>query len=250
MDCSRIERDGIIERYLLGKLAKAEQITFEEHYFNCPECREKLQVARMLQMELWEKGSTVLPQAKKARLFGIRSWAMASAAAVFLIFVAAALWWWLRMPGGSPAESPKAPPSLSLLARMEPPLYIAPALRGTEDEATELFSAGMKHYQEGMYVLAIPELRAASRLKAETAQIRFFLGICLLLAGQPNQGIEELDKTEALGDPAYLDEARFYSAKAYLGKGDVAAAKEKLRLVVESSGRLQGEAADILRQLK
>jgi tetratricopeptide (TPR) repeat protein len=250
MDCDRIERDGMIESYLHGKLDKAEQKTFEEHYFGCSECREKLQVARMLQLELWEKGSAVLPQAKKARLFGIRSWAMASAAAVFLILVAAALWWLLRTPDISPVQAGKTPTSLSLLARLEPPPYIAPALRGTEDEAAERFRAGMKRYQEGEYAGAIPELRDAAGLKSDSAQIRFFLGICFLLSGRLNEGIEELKVAESLGDPDYLEESRFFLAKAFLGKADIGAASEKLRQVVESNGRMKDEAAGLLRQLK
>ena len=250
MDCDRIECDGIIESYLAGRLDKAQRSAFEEHYFACPECREKLQVGRTLQEGLWERGGADLWQAPKTILFGIRPWAMASAAAAFLIIVGAALWWLLRKPDIPPAQAGMTPASLSLLARLEPPPYIAPALRGTKDEAAEPFIAGMKHYQEGAYARAIPELRAAAGLKAESAQTRFFLGICLLITGQSDEGIEELGKTEALGDPAYLDEARFYLAKAYLGKGDVAGAKEKLRQVVESDGRIRDEAAGLLRQLK
>lgn len=250
MDCVRIERDDIIESYLAGRLDQAQRKDFEEHYFACPECREKLQIGRALQEGFWEKGAAeLLPSLKKVP-FGIRSWAVASAAAAFLIIAAAALWWLLRTPDVSPARAGKIPAELNLLARLEPPPYIAPALRGTEDEAAERFRTGMRYYQEGQYARAIPELRAAAGLKSESAQARFFLGISLLLTGQSDEGIVELKAAESLGDPAYLEEARFFLAKAYLAKSDVAAAKEKLRQVVEANGRMRDEAADLLRRMR
>src|SRR5579862_2101427 len=40
---TQIEHDEIIERYVRNRLAPAEREAFEEHYFVCEECFEKLQ---------------------------------------------------------------------------------------------------------------------------------------------------------------------------------------------------------------
>jgi tetratricopeptide (TPR) repeat protein len=251
MDCDQIEREEIIEKYLTGRLDRAEQKEFETHWFGCRECKQKLQVSRMLQEKLWEKGDEILSQTQKSPRVWIkrRVWAYSAAAAV-LIIAAAALWWQFRGPGRPHVGTKKTPSSLIMLARIEPPSYIPPALRGAEDEATERFRSGMKHYQDGRYGQAIPDLRAAAELNPERASIRFFLGICFLLAGQTDAGIEDLQETIALGESVYLEEAHFYLAKAFLGKGDIGRAREELNWVLERGGNLKEEAARILAQLQ
>ena len=251
MDCDQIEREEIIEKYLTGRLDRAGQEEFEAHYFSCSKCLQKLQVSRLLQEKLWEKGSEILSRAQKSPRVWIRrrAWAYSAAAAV-LIIAAAALWWQFGRPGRMPAGKMETPSLLLMLARIEPPLYVPPALRGAADEATERFRMGMKQYQEGHYGVAIPDLQAAAKLNPQAAHIRFFLGICLLLAGQTDAGIEELQKTIALGDSVYLEEAHFYLAKAYLAKDDVGGAKDELNWVLERGGSLKEEAAQILAQLQ
>jgi tetratricopeptide (TPR) repeat protein len=251
MNCERIEREEIIERYLTGRLDRAEQEAFEAHYFSCHKCLEKLEVSRRLQEKLWTEGDKTLPPTAAPRRVGIkrRAWAY-SVAAVLFIVAAAALWWQLIGPGRPPAGTKETYSSLTMLARIEPPLYIPSALRGMEDEAAERFRLGMKSYVEGRYGEAIPDLRSASELNPEGAGIRFFLGICLLLIEQTDEGIAELGKTIALGDSPYLEEAHFYLAKAYLGKGDVRAAKKELNWVLERGINLKEEAARISDQLR
>jgi len=252
MDCDQIEREEIIEKYLTGRLDKAGQEEFEAHFFSCPECLRKLQVSRMLQEKLWEKGDKILPQTQKpARVrVGRRAWAYSAAAVAVFIIAAAALWWQFRGPGRPPAGMKETSSSLIMLARIEPPSYIPPALRGAEDQAAERFRSGMKLYQDGRYGEAIPDLRAASELNPERPSIRFFLGICLLLTGQTDAGIEELRATIALGESVYLEEAHFYLAKAHLGKGDIGRAKEELNWVLDKGSNLKEEAVQILAQLR
>jgi tetratricopeptide (TPR) repeat protein len=250
MDCDQIEREEIIEKYLTGRLDRAVQEEFEAHYFSCSKCLQKLQVSRLLQEKLWEQGEKILPQAQKPYRVrtGRRAWAI-SAAAVVLIVAAAALWWQFRRPGQPPAGTNEIPSSLLMLARIEPPSYIRPALRGAEDDAAERFQIGMKCYVEGRYGEAIPDLRTAAELNPNRAGIRFFLGICLLLTEKTNEGIGELRKTISLGDSPYLEEAHFYLAKALLRKGDVGGAKGELNWVLEKGSNLKEEAARILAQL-
>jgi tetratricopeptide (TPR) repeat protein len=250
MDCERIENDEIIEKYLTGKLDQAEQKAFESHFFGCPKCFGKLQVLRALQEELWESDEPALPEvAKPARLWS-RPWQIAAAASAAIVLIVAVLW---RGSGGIKGTSvgPAGESSvLGTLARFDPPAYVPPTLRGAADEATERFRAGMRFYQKGDYTQAIPELRSAAGVHPQAANVRFFLGICLLLAGQTDAGIGELKQTVDLSDSAYLAEAHFYLAKAFLGKGEASRARKELKAVVELRGRFGDEAARLLKLIK
>ena len=48
MDHSFIERTDIIDRYVRGTMPPAERSEFEEHYLDCEECLEQLELARSL----------------------------------------------------------------------------------------------------------------------------------------------------------------------------------------------------------
>jgi len=250
MDCERIEYDEIIEKYLTGKLDQAEQKAFESHFFGCPKCFEKLQVCRALQEELWESDEPVLPEVAKPGRFWSRRWQIAAAASAAIVVIVLVLWWRSGGIKGTSVGPTGETSALGMLARFDPPAYVPPALRGAADEATERFRAGMSLYQKGDYAQAISDLRSAAGLNPQAASIRFFLGICLLLAGQTDAGIGELKQTVALGDSAYLAEAHFYLAKAFLGKGEASRARQELRAVVEFRGSLGDEAARLLKLIK
>jgi tetratricopeptide (TPR) repeat protein len=250
MDCERIERDDIAERYLSGRIDPAEIEEFEAHYFGCPLCLERLRAARLVLANLWEGGGNIPARAAKPVHSGIRRRAWAFSAVAAALFVIAGLWWRFAGPGGPPSGARDAPASLSLLARFDPPSYILLAPRGAEDKAAERFRRGMERYGEGRYDEAIPELRAATEVNPRSSGARFFLGICLLLTWKTDAGIEALGETASLGESAFLEEAHFYRAKAFLEKGDAAGAKKELLWVVERAGRMKDEAVRILDSLR
>jgi tetratricopeptide (TPR) repeat protein len=251
MDCRFIEREDLIEKYLTGKLSPAHQNEFEAHCFGCPRCLQELQFVRMLQAKLWEKGESALFAERASVSPGRRRGALAwVGAAVALLVVGAVLWRQFGASGNRSAGEGGDRRSLGALARFEPPPYLPLAMRGVVDEAAERFRAGMGHYLDGRYGEAIPELRAAAAIAPQRAGTRFFLGICLLLAGKTDEGIEELGRTVSLGESAYLEEAHFYRAKAFLAKGDAGAARSELAWVFGKGGDLKDEAARLLAQLR
>ena len=52
MDHAYIEEHGLIDLYHRGQLPPAEEAGFEEHFVGCPECQERLQMARGFQRGL------------------------------------------------------------------------------------------------------------------------------------------------------------------------------------------------------
>jgi tetratricopeptide (TPR) repeat protein len=270
MDCGRVMREEVLEGYLAGRLSDEDRDAFEQHYFECSRCFRDLQVLRAAQGELQRAGSGLRAGTRRPVL----AWASAAAlAAVVVLAVSVVMWSRPAEPppqvgsaGTEPQSGPHtsestapsrgseptvAPaPSLSQLARVEPPRYEPLTLRGARDKATTRFQAGMEHYQKADYRDAVTELRAAASLEPGAPHICFFLGISYLLAGQNRGAVEWLNATIALGDSAYLEEAHFYLAKAYLRQEDPGAAATHLKRVVQLRESRSGEARQLLTQLE
>jgi anti-sigma factor RsiW len=45
LTCDAVAAQGMIERYLAGKLSEAEAEAFEAHYLNCSPCQRELRLA-------------------------------------------------------------------------------------------------------------------------------------------------------------------------------------------------------------
>ena len=264
MTCDEVQRDEIVEQYLHDRLSDESRERFEQHYFDCARCFGLLQTYRDLQAELAPMRDEFLPAVP--RRHWVLQWAWVPALAV--VFLAVGLTLWERPfgqrsdttevtePSGSigPARPPVqvSPPAVSLadLARVEAPRYTPGRLRGAGDEATARFQDAMTHYERGDYATAIAGLRRAAALDAEAPHIPFFLGISQLMSGQLDAAIASLRQTLALGDSPYIEEARFFLAKAYLRKEDVGAARTELQRTVQLQGAREKEARDLQLQLE
>jgi tetratricopeptide (TPR) repeat protein len=141
-------------------------------------------------------------------------------------------------------------PSLEQLARVDPPRYEPPTLRNLPDEATARFLRGMEHYRKADYANAVEDLRRAAESDPDAAHIRFFLGVTHLLLGQEDAAIDRLQATIALGDSAYLEEAHWYLAKAFLRRNDLGAAETELRKLIQLQGSANDEAGRLLSQVE
>jgi tetratricopeptide (TPR) repeat protein len=252
MACAQINRDEIVERYLTGSLAPLERESFEDHYFECEQCFAALQAERALQAELSASAAQI--RAMPAPKPSFWRWTPAMVTAALVIVAAFGIRWGMRL-GSSPSPPPTqttearpAGPSLAELARFDPPAYTPTVLRGAQDEAMRKFHAAMKFYQRGRYDLAVPGLREAARLNPQDAGAPFFLGAGYLLSGKADDGIAALRQCVALGDTPYLEEARYYLAKAFLSKGDLTAARRELEEVIRLKGDHEDEARRLLQQ--
>jgi TolA-binding protein len=269
MPCDQIAAEGVAERYLLGQLGEEEQAALERHYFDCERCFGELQTLEAMQAELRQNAATSVRAARRA-------WRPARVGAAAAVVLATGVGFWVMRPaqetrstppnsaagpvavspppvGEAPAPTPPVQtPAVSVgeLARFEPPPYVPAVLRGPEDEARRLFQAAMAHYVRGDHAQAIDGLRRAAGMDPAAADASFFLGVCLLLAGQPKAGVTELGRTIALGDSPYVEEAHFYRAKGLLQMGDVSAASRELRAMIALGGDHQREAKQLLGQVE
>jgi TolA-binding protein len=122
-------------------------------------------------------------------------------------------------------------------------------LRGSEDQASKHFHNAMRQYMRRDYASAIPGLRGAVHLNPQAANANFYLGACYLLNHQTDLAILSLEKVVSDHDPNYAEQAHFYLAKAYIRKGDFAAAKSELERTVQLHGDREQEARKLETQL-
>ena len=267
MDCERVGREEIAERYLLRRLSDEDRDAFEAHYFECGRCFDDVRSLEALGEELGATGERAPGGPRLAA-----RWAPRVAVAAAVVLIASTLVW-LRSPSTSdppqtpasqstpqprvaetPETAPEAPPvanlSIEQLARFEPPRFEPPTLRGAADEATARFLRGMDRYRQADYAGAIVDLREASQLDPEAPHALFFLGVSYLAAGQDIAAIDRLKAMIALGDSAYLEEGHWYLAKAYLRRRDLSAARTELRELATLRGSDGGEAGQLLAQIE
>jgi tetratricopeptide (TPR) repeat protein len=254
MDCREIENSELAEKYILGQLGADEQQSYEEHYFQCSNCFEELQLRQTMQSELGKMrpGAPVV-QARRGKIDWL-AWGAVAAA----LLVAAGLGWWRfhRTPAPvAPVASNVAKPmdngpALDLLARAEPPAYTAPALRGGSTGSGARFREGMAHYRVGNYEAAIASLTSAASTDPKSADAQFFLGICYLLKGQTDLAIARLRATIDLGDSLDLEMAHFYLAKARLRERDAAGAEAELDRAIAMRGDLEKQSRELLGQIR
>jgi len=243
MDCPKVKTEGIAERYLLGTLAEAEQEAFEEHLIACTACFEQVTALCALKAELERSREQIVAESAVRPRPWHRPWVFAVAASVLAVAAGLGVW----MMRAQPASGPRA--ELAELAQFEPPAYAPVRLRGSEGEAAGRFREAMELYAVGDWRGALPGLRAAAGLNPDAPHIAFYLGACALLVGETDEAITELERTAALGDTPFLEEALFYLAKAHLQAGDVTAARDALVKVILLNGDRSQEAQSLIDRL-
>ena len=257
MEC----RDGVpdeqVERYALGRLDETAMEAFEDHYFGCSGCLARLETLQALPTALRRRAPRGRMVALRRR--GLPAWVGVAAS---LVAVATA-WLGLRLATGRPGDQAKtpsthavSPPSVPATARglvewarITPPRFQVPSLRGPRSESPE-FEAAMERYVRSDYAGAIAGLEQAVRRNPDDAGALFFLGACHLLSGRTAAGIVRLEEVVALGESPYLEEARIHLAKALVREGRLDEAAAELQKALELRGDLEDDAREGLDRLR
>jgi tetratricopeptide (TPR) repeat protein len=236
------------ELYISGQLDEQQQVAFEDHFLECPECFEAVALLQTVATELGRQ--------PKARRSPYARW---GAIAAMLAIGGMLTWWRLDRPSveramtSRPTAAAKPPQaripeeSPMLLARIDPPSYTRPILRGGGEEA---FLDAMRQYNARDYSAAIPKLQSAVREDPSNSAAQFFLGICYLMQGDDSEGRAHLSAVVAMGDSPELESAHFYLAEAWLRQGRKTETKAELRRALALQGGLQSKEKDLLRQVE
>jgi tetratricopeptide (TPR) repeat protein len=247
MDCREVAAEDVAEAYVSGHLSGNEREAFEAHYFVCQACLERLEACAGLHRALVDQLAAARGRARR------RPWAWGAVAAI-----AASLAIVVLRPRTEPSASaghvadrhPSAASSApnALSTRIDPPPYSPSAWRdGTT--VSEPLRLAMLRYKSGDYAGAARGLEPLSISAPQAPEVHFFLGICLVLAGQTGRGIASLEHTVKLGDTPYLEPALLYLAEALLVKGDRAAARQQLDRAIALHGDLESRARRRLQEI-
>ena len=186
-----------------------------------------------------------------------RFWIYIYGFTAFIMLVAMGVFGWLawtsrQEPGtgrvaGARVQGPASPipeERYTLLAAFRAPEYVP------EAAAPKDFQKAMQSYATQDLAAAIPELRAAAKATPSFIAARFYLGICLLLAGDRISGIQELRAVAGAGATPYLERARFYLAKGLIAEHDIPRAQTQLESLIAQHGDLEKQAAVLLAQIR
>ena len=253
MTCEEVERDELIEHYVLGRLAKEQQEAFEDHYFNCSRCLERLRIVEETRGELATEAVAVRPRRWRRAAAGLA----AAAALVVAIRVGQDVWRGSETspvpsaPGAdvalpAPAATPGQPPA----GTIDLPPYTPPRLRATATNAQRVFRDAMTSYAAGNCGAATPGLRRSLTIDESLTPARFYLAACELQAGRVDDAVANLQRVIARGESPYLEDAHFFLAKARIRQGDTAAARQELARVIALRGDRRAEAQRLLDQLR
>ncbi len=248
-DCQRVISDGLDELYVAGRLQDERLEAFEQHYFGCSACFER--VARLhatrAHLDADADRPATAPGHRRGRA-GPR-WVAAAGVAACL---GAAIWLAPRSvplaeePAAVAAPAPAALAQVQTLPPFEPPPYRPQTLRGAADDAGAQFRTAMALYSQRRFADAIPGLARAADQRVDAA---FFLAACRLLTGDASGAAAAARQAVTFGDTPYLEEARLVLARALVRLDDVEAARAELTRVVALRGDRVGEATALLQHL-
>jgi tetratricopeptide (TPR) repeat protein len=246
MTCRQGEQDDLAERYVLGQLGEREQEAFEDHYFDCPACLDRVRALQDAREEL----SAATGAARRRRWPRIVGGVAAAAAVGLAVRVGQEMWTEPLSPAGRPSPVdivlPAPPPRITI----ELPPYTPPRLRAAPSEAQRVFRDAMAAYVAGNCAGAMPGLERALAIDASLTQARLYRAACELQTGRTSEAVEDLQRVIAAAESPYLEDAGFLLAQGRIQQGDRVGAREELRRVIALDGERRRQAERLLDQLR
>jgi hypothetical protein len=116
MDHLRIEEQNLIDRYVRGTMPAAERMEFEDHFVDCAECQEQIEIAKSFRQAVREsiaEAGASWSASEKARERRLPGWgwrwaAIAASACLVIALSASALLWLQRQRARTELASARA----------------------------------------------------------------------------------------------------------------------------------------------
>ena len=123
---------------------------------------------------------------------------------------------------------------------------------GPKNTGASRFQQGMIYYVEKDYRRAgeLLELAASAPGEKYSPKLDFYLGICRLINGHPDEAKEPLQRVIADGKSPLVPAAHLYLAKAYVQQSALAEAESELELASARPGPIKAEATALLTRLR
>ncbi len=113
-----------------------------------------------------------------------------------------------------------------------------------------MFQEAMNLYVDGRYKEAAGYLENAEKLEPNAADVNFYLGICRLLEGHPEESMGPLKNAAAAGNSLYRQSSHYFLAKAYVQGDRLEDAESEFRKAIAVPGRLTVDAKALLARLQ
>lgn len=154
------------------------------------------------------------------------------------------LWRATSLPAdtGERSRTPSNSTSWSRVVPLPPPAQ-APTLIGGAEKS---YLIAMSDYRNADYGKASASLRLATQSAPQDAELRMYLGSCLLMTHDYGAAIQELRTASQLATGDRKDLALILLAKAQLERAEVATARETLTQVAMNNGAWSGTARALL----
>jgi len=262
--CEQIKAEGLLEKYLDGKLDRQQRDALEFHTRSCPKCGLELQDMRAMRREAGA-ASPQLPASKESsRLTGPKwIWIAALLAAIAVALAAAYAWRGTRRgaPGAQPLTSaaPPLPPTgvlrlsretiLQDLARFRPLPFRGP-VEGVASKSEPQLHTAMQLYVRRQYAQAAAAFEEVVKANPKHAYSLLYLGVCRLVLGDNARAEELFRQVLESRDPNYQEEARYYRAKALFAQRNVDEGRKELRVLAASASPWTGDVQRMLTLLE
>ena len=235
-----------IENYLLGLLTEAERKALEAQLEQQPELKEELKIQQLILDQVEAIGD----RAMKKKLLAIKAKRKIKGGGsrlrtLFRLGIAAAVVATLVI-AYSLLSSPPDPQQLFADHYEAYPLPFASREVG-EEEIARL--GGL--YRQKNYQAALPLIEQLLITNPQDSRLLLARGICQLNLGELKESIKSFNLLINQQDPLYLDQARWYSALAWL-KLDQPAESEKILTIIaeDPEAFYHQKAKELLKDLK
>jgi len=251
--------------YLEGALPEREAEQFEEHYFDCPACLAQVQALQAAGQVLARQAAVQLEPASRKRVLAWPTavWALGAVAALLVVSVL-----WLRFFNAQkvqpstahnsqapqvikvPAPQPTSPVQVAVseLADLAMPVFVAPNLRGENEDAR--FLAGMKAYSSGNCADALANLAHVPTTVPESQAAHFYSGACQLHLHNLAAATADFGSVANAGDSPQQEASLYYLAQTALLSNDAPGARRYLKQTIELHGDFERRANATLSKLR
>ena len=271
--CSNKEVGELITLYESDALEHDQRAVFLDHLIDCEYCYDQVYSMEPI-MAAFRGHRAAARREKLGQAFTPirqvapvskprRSWLplpLAAALAMLLIVFAGSLYLFLpeRQTDGAlvgevsgPHSGGESGGSLRQNIEIPKPPYTAPSdhvvLRKPK---TKAFDSAMSAYERGDYAAAIEQLETLSELETyDAADVKFYLGVSLLLAGRSQDAIKTLKQAVELSTGPLLESSHYYLSLAYIKSDQPQQALAELDAVIASAGEHQSDAERLKRQV-
>jgi predicted Zn-dependent protease len=128
--------------------------------------------------------------------------------------------------------------------------YAPPKERVVLRSPDESFDQAMAAYHKDDFVVAAAQLDALNELEPDNAvEVKFYLGVSLLLVGRNQDAISPLRQVTQLSIGPLQESSRYYLALAYLKSDYKDQAVNELDTVIKMKGQFRSAAEELRRQI-